>query len=113
VGDAAGFVDPLSGDGLHRALASAAHAARAITDGNGGPDALGGYHRWMRARYRAKDLVSWLLQGFLLRPEVARYALTRMARGDALARTFNGVLTDQLPASRVLDPRYLARVLRP
>jgi flavin-dependent dehydrogenase len=115
VGDAAGFIDPLSGEGLSRALTSAARAARAILDASdhGGPPDLAGYHRWMRARYRGKDAVSWLLQGFLARPEVAGYALTRMAHRPPLAQTFNDVLTDRAPASRALDPRFLARVLTP
>jgi flavin-dependent dehydrogenase len=114
VGDAAGFLDPLSGEGLHRALASARLAADAIEMGDRGrPGALLAYDRRMRARFDGKDALSWLLQGFLARPELAAYAVTRLGRRGALARTFNAVLTDLAPASRALDPRFLLRLLAP
>jgi flavin-dependent dehydrogenase len=117
VGDAAGFLDPLSGEGIQRALVSAALAADALTARGRGAgssaSATERYHRRMRARYRAKDLLSWLLQVFFTRPELVRYALARLERRPDLARTFNAVLTDRTRATRALDPRFLARVLAP
>ncbi len=114
VGDAAGFLDPLSGEGIHRALASAELAADAIMHARrGDPDPFGRYARRMRSRFAAKDLVSWLLQAFLARPELADFALRRMASRDAIRGTFGLVLVDQLPASRALDPRFLGGLLRP
>jgi menaquinone-9 beta-reductase len=114
VGDAAGFLDPLSGEGIHRALVSADIAAGAIIQArNGGPAAYEQYARRMHARFAAKDVLSWLLQLFLARPELADFALRRMATRDAISATFGGVLTDQLPASRALGPRFLAGLLRP
>lgn len=117
VGDAAGFIDPLSGEGIQRALVSATLAADALIAGGGGAiagaSAAERYHRRMRARYQAKDLLSWLLQVFFTRPELVRYALARLERRPDLARTFNAVLTDRTRATRALDPRFLARVLAP
>ena len=114
VGDAAGFLDPLSGEGIHRALVSAELAADAIVRAlRGDLDPFGRYARRMRSRFAAKDLVSWLLQAFLARPELADYALRRMATRDAIRGTFGLVLVDELPASRVLDPRFLGGLLRP
>ena len=113
MGDAAGFLDPLSGEGLQRAFASAARAAHVLLSDLDRHRTAERYDRWMRGRYRPKDAVSLLLQVFLARPALAAYALERMARRPALARTFNAVLTDQLPGSRALDPRFLARLLVP
>lgn len=113
VGDAAGFIDPLSGEGIQRALVSAALAADVLASGGAGATATERYHRRMRARYQAKDLLSWLLQVFFTRPELVRYALARLERRPDLARTFNAVLTDRARATRALDPRFLARVLAP
>ena len=114
VGDAAGFLDPLSGEGLHRALVSAELAADSIIARLAGdPAALERYARHMRARFRAKDIVSWLLQVFLARPELADHALRRMAARDGIRDTFGRVLADQAPATRALDPRFLAGLLRP
>src|SRR5204863_2437971 len=64
VGDAAGFLDPFTGEGLGRALRSAALAVEAIDrhlDGDGG--ALAHYDRSLARRTRAKDAVSLLVQG--------------------------------------------------
>ncbi|MCY7419475.1 MAG: hypothetical protein LH650_13485, partial [Chloroflexi bacterium] len=114
IGDAAGFLDPLSGEGIYRALVSAEIAADSITRSRlGDKDAFDGYADRMRGRFAAKDLVSQMLQLFLARPELAEFALRRMASRDAVADTFGQVLVDQLPASRVLGPRFLAGLLRP
>jgi menaquinone-9 beta-reductase len=114
VGGAAGFLDPFTGEGLHRALVSARLAAEAIDAelrGTGG--ALGGYDRAMRERFATKDLVSVVVQGFLARPRLFAYAGRRLARRDAVRATMGLVMGDLVPASRALDPRFLAALLRP
>jgi len=114
VGDAAGFLDPLSGEGLQRALCSAELAAEAIGRWSAGDSgALDRYARRLRARFRGKDVLSWLLQGFLGNPRLARHALRNLARNPGDRETFALALADMLPSSRVLDPRFLARVLAP
>lgn len=114
LGDAAGFIDPISGEGLQRALASAQLAAEAIERWRGGEAAaLAAYDRRLRARFGGKNVLSWLLQGFLTNPLVARYALGNLERRPQLRQAFALALADMLPSSRVLDPRYLAQVLAP
>lgn len=114
VGDACGFIDPLSGEGLHRALVSSELATQAITAWSRGEhSALRVYDRRLRARFRNKDALSWLLQLFLSRPELARYALRRLDRRAAERRQFAAALADLSPPSRLLDPRFLARLLAP
>lgn len=119
VGDAAGFLDPLSGDGIHRALVSAELAADAIekwSSAGVGPaarSALLDYDRRFRARFRSKDALSVLLQLFLARPRLVEHAVGRLAARPHLARTFGDVLADLQPATRALDSRFLARVLLP
>jgi len=117
VGDAAGFLDPLSGEGLHRALVSAELAAPAIaavvSRGVDPARAAAAYDRAMQRRFATKDGVSWLLQAFLARPTALEYAARRLAaRPDARA-TMGLVMGDLIPAGRALDPRFLAAVLRP
>ncbi|CAN5718830.1 hypothetical protein BH24CHL5_BH24CHL5_13270 [soil metagenome] len=114
VGDAAGFIDPLSGEGLHRALVSAELAAATVARWAVGDRlALADYDRRLRARFRGKDVVSWLLQLFLLQPHLARHALARLERRDRPRRTLARGLADLLPASALLDPRFHLRVLAP
>jgi geranylgeranyl reductase family protein len=111
VGDAAGFIDPFTGEGIYRALRSARAAAEALDDGD-----LGAESRYLAGRQRAfasKDALTWLVQGMLAAPPLMRYAVARLtARPDLTAR-FSSALGDCRPASDALSPRFLAGVLRP
>lgn len=115
VGDAAGFIDPISGEGLHRALVSAEMATEAVRTALARPAsrALEDYDRGLRARFMRKDLISWLLQAFLARPEVLGYAVRRLGSRDDLRATFAAVMADLEPPERALNPRFLAALLRP
>jgi flavin-dependent dehydrogenase len=114
VGDAAGFLDPFTGEGLHRALVSARLAAAAVHRAlDGDPDAMRRYDRAMTARFRSKDAVSMLVQGFLAVPELFDYAARRLAARDRVRETMGLVMGDLVPASRALDPRYIVALLRP
>jgi menaquinone-9 beta-reductase len=114
VGDAAGFLDPFTGEGIHRALVSAELATRAIHATLAGETgALDAYARAMQRRFLAKDAVSWLVQGFLARPALFDYAARRVAGRPAVRATMGRVMGDLDPAARALDPRYLASLLAP
>jgi flavin-dependent dehydrogenase len=114
VGDAAGFLDPFTGEGLHRALISAELAAAAIhAAARGQPRAFDAYERAMQRRFLAKDGVSQLIQTFLARPWLFEYAARRIADRSAVRATMGLVMGDLVPPIRALDPRYLARLLAP
>ncbi len=114
IGDAAGFLDPFTGEGLHRALVSARLAAAAIERHlDGDPDGLAGYDRAMTARFRSKDVLSLLVQAFLARPGLFDYAARRLAGRRRVRETMGLVMGDLVPASRALDPRFIASMLRP
>jgi flavin-dependent dehydrogenase len=112
VGDAAGFLDPFTGEGLHRALVSAELAVRAIGRPGPVPD-LGAYEAAMDRRFFGKDVVSALVQTFLARPALFEYAARRLASRARVRATMGLVMGDLVPASRGLDPRYLASLLAP
>ena len=114
VGDAAGFLDPFTGEGLHRAVVSAELGARAVDAAlRGDREALTAYDRSMRHRFAGKDALSWLIQGFLGRPALFDYVARRLAARERVRETMGLVIGDLVPASRALDPRYLAALLRP
>jgi len=114
VGDAAGFLDPFTGEGLHRALVSARIATDAIDRHLGGdPNALAAYDRAMRVRFRAKDAVSLLVQAFLGQPALFEFTARRLATRAGVRETMSLVMGDLVPASRALDPRFIAALLRP
>jgi flavin-dependent dehydrogenase len=114
VGDAAGFLDPFTGEGLHRALVSSRLAADAVGRSlDGDPAALAAYARTLARRTRTKDLVSRVVQGFLAVPPAFDYAARRLAARPAVRETMGRVIGDLVPASDALDPRFLAALLRP
>ena len=114
VGDAAGFLDPFTGEGLHRALVSAELAAAAVVaHARGRANAFDAYDRGMQRRFLAKDAVSWLVQAFLARPLLFDYAARRVAARPSVRGTMGLVMGDLVPASRALDPRFLASLLAP
>ncbi|HEX7345379.1 MAG TPA: FAD-dependent monooxygenase [Candidatus Limnocylindrales bacterium] len=117
VGDAAGFLDPFTGEGLHRALVStelAAPAIHAAVTGRASAEAAAAaYDRAMRRRFTTKDAVSMLVQWFLGHPRAFGYAARRLAVRPDVRATMGLVMGDLVPASRGLDPRFLAALLAP
>jgi flavin-dependent dehydrogenase len=117
VGDAAGFLDPLTGEGIHRALVStrlAAPAIVAVVHGRAGSGrAAAAYDRAMRRRFATKDAVSWLVHAFAAHPTVLEYAARRLAERSTVRATMGLVMGDLIPARHGLDPRFLAALLAP
>jgi rhodanese-related sulfurtransferase len=114
IGDAAGFLDPFTGEGLHRAFVTAGLGARAVAAVLGGrPEALDDYARDVGRRFDGKDLVTMLVQGFLASPPMFGYAARRLATRASVRETMGLVIGDLAPASRALDPRFLAALLAP
>ena len=111
IGDAAGFIDPFTGEGIYRALRSARLASRALAE----PDAgvLDRYLAARRAAFASKDALTWLIQGMLAAPPVLRYAVRRLGSRPALAEVLGSALGDCRPATDALSPAALFAVLRP
>jgi flavin-dependent dehydrogenase len=85
VGDAAGFVDPVTGSGMAQALLSAELlAGHLLRRAAGAPrfdpsdDVLESFDRARRALLRDCVLLSRLVLGLVRRPAVARHAITMM-----------------------------------
>nr|MBA2373234.1 hypothetical protein [Chloroflexota bacterium] len=111
---AAGFLDPFTGEGLHRALVSAELAAAAIDAHlRGRAGAFDAYERAMRRRFAAKDGLSLLVQAFLARPGLFEYAARRFRTRDRVRATMGLVMGDLIPAGRAFDPRFLVALLAP
>jgi flavin-dependent dehydrogenase len=111
IGDAAGFIDPFTGEGIYRALRSARAAAEAL--GELDEDAEARYLAARRGAFAAKDALTWLVQGMLAAPPLMGYALRRLASRPEAAARLGSALGDCRPASDALSPLFLAQVLRP
>ena len=110
IGDAAGFVDPFTGEGIHRALRSARAAAGAILAGG---DVAGAYRAERRRAFAAKIALSWLVQGFLAAPPLLEHAVGRLASRPRAALRLGSALGDCRPATDALSPAALLEVLAP
>jgi geranylgeranyl reductase family protein len=117
VGDAAGFLDPFTGDGVYEALRgaelAAAVAARALERGDLSAGALAPYARLRGRTFGAKWRLGGLLQLFVHQPALLSHALRRLRERPALAATLVAALGDYGPAAASIQPAYLWRLLGP
>ena len=115
VGDAAGFYDPFTGEGLYTALRSAellaevAHAA--LRAGDCSRAALAPYARARHAAFRGKARLTRALQTVIGHRRLANGAARLLARRPALLDAVMGVLGDFIAAGALLD-RSLLRAAR-
>lgn len=109
VGDAAGFYDPFTGEGVTLALRSAELAAsvadRALRAGR--TDDLRAYDRGRHAATRDKFRLNRLLQHVIAWPNLADAVARRLARRPDLADRLVGIAGDFVPARTALGPRFL------
>lgn len=118
VGDAAGYFDPLTGQGIHRALATARAAARAATgilaaEGPAGARAARRrYERSLHRLLRPGRRVQRLVDEVVTRPWLVEPVGRLLAARPGLASLLVDVAGDRLPASALVDPRRLARSWR-
>jgi flavin-dependent dehydrogenase len=116
VGDAADFFDPFTGEGIYSALRGAELLADTAAEalGHGGAVTaarLAGY-RWARRRaFAGKWAVERLIGYGMLFPALFDRAVERLGRRAGMADTLIGVTADFVPARRVLNPLFLARML--
>ncbi len=114
VGDAAGFLDPFTGEGVSRALRGAELAAEAVERALGRGDGLPeGYEGARRAAFADKERLVRLIQLSIGSPRFFGYVADHLDRRTRRAVTMKGVLGDYRPAAEALRPRYLWSLLRP
>jgi len=111
VGDAAGFYDPFTGEGVFTGLRSAELAAEtataALRAGDCSVAALAGYRRARRAAFAGKERLTRALQLVIGHRRVANLTAGVLARRPALLDRVLGVIGDYVPPGALLDPRGL------
>jgi geranylgeranyl reductase family protein len=113
VGDAAGFYDPFTGEGITLALRTSQLAARVVGLALGAGPAtdpsrpLQAYERSRRAATRDKFRFNRLLQVAIGWPEAANLLARRLARRPDLADRLVGIAGDFVPARTALGPGFL------
>ena len=115
VGDAAGFLDPFTGEGIYAALRSAELAAevggRAIENGDVSADALRPAHARRDAEFAGKTRVTLILQRVIARRALSVAAARLLAARPAHLARLMGVFGDFVPPQALLEPGFLAGLL--
>jgi geranylgeranyl reductase family protein len=117
VGDAAGFYDPFTGEGVTLALRTAELAAEALLPALARASAasvgrLLSYERAREAATRDKFRFNRLLQVAVGWPEAANAVARRLARRPELADRLVGIAGDFVPARAAFAPRFVWDLLR-
>jgi len=104
-GDAAGFYDPFTGEGLYTALRSAELLAEvahpALSTGDVSAAALAPYARAKRAAFADKARVTQALQFIIAHRRLANGAARFLQRRPALLSTLMGVIGDFVPPRQI------------
>jgi geranylgeranyl reductase family protein len=120
VGDAARFVDPINGEGVHTALESARLAAavadRAIASGDLSAASLSAYERDWRAKFeldlRTSDLLVTIPKNRALLPLwllIIRMVAERSMADPEFAASCGGIMAGIVPSHQGLSPRLAVR----
>ncbi len=108
VGDAAGYYDPLTGQGVYRALKSAQLAAEAchgwLARLPGWSHAPRVYAGQISRAFRPSRRVQRVIEGTLARPKLTRHVFRRLATGEAGMNALLRVTGDVAKASSLLTP---------
>lgn len=115
VGDATGYYDPFTGEGIYAALRGAellaSVALPALARDDLSAAALSVYDERHRTAFHGKRLVEQIIQLAVQTPPLLNHIARVIERRKFMADTMIAVTGDFLPASAVLRPGYLARLV--
>jgi flavin-dependent dehydrogenase len=114
-GDAAGLVNPLSGEGIASALESgelaATHALAALESGDFSAQALAAYSQALEARYKADWRAARILRLAVSVPRLLNRVFRRLRRDKELALLIGHVIIGHKSPRLALRPTTLLRLL--
>lgn len=118
VGDAGGYFDPFTGEGIYRALRSAELAGVVAKDARdidrastGRPYALDRYEHLCRREFRGKRTVEAIIQAGVAFPPLLNHLAAVFARQPDMPHTIVAVTGDFLPPRAILRPGFLLRLV--
>lgn len=115
VGDAAGYFDPFTGQGIYQALKSGRLAAEfidtALRDPDGELAALRRYGRRMRNVFAPKQALQRLIEATISRPPVMSRLVAALAEREGAARRLLHATSDVRHPGALLDPEFWSRLV--
>jgi len=117
VGDAAGFYDPFTGEGVHSALRggelAAAVLAEALAEGWADARVQREYQQRRRRGFALKRKATELVQLFVRVPAAMNYIAPRLAKREPVRARLASAMGDLAPPSSILRPAFFWGLLRP
>ncbi len=117
MGDAAGFYDPFTGEGVFHALRSAELAAReivsALADGGLTATRFHQFHCEQRGAIVGKERLAWAIQAIISRPIAANALARLLRRRQPFADLLLGVIGDLLPPRALLSVEAMRALMQP
>jgi len=110
-GDAAGMIDPITGEGIGPALLSGRLAAETVLAGDLSAAGLQAYERAWTGRLRKSFRAAKHLQGALMRPWVAERVVRQAQRRRRFGTQLAGMVAGALPKTRAFSPAMLGQFL--
>lgn len=115
VGDATGFIDPFTGEGIYLSLRSSQLASEVIHGGfqslNFSRNFLSVYDERRKQEFGGKFLLSRILQGLIYNRPFCNRVMKSLSTNRVLAETLVGVIGDILPAEKVVSMKFLLQLL--
>ncbi len=115
VGDAMGFIDPFTGEGIYLSLRSSQIAGEVIHAGfqsmNFSRNFLAVYDKRRQEEFDGKFLLSRVLQWLIYNRSFCNRVMKSLSTNRVLAETLAGVIGDILPAKKVIAMKFLLQLL--
>ena len=115
VGDAMGFIDPFTGEGIYLSLRSSQIAGEVIHAGfqssNFSRKSLSVYEAKRKEEFGGKFMLSRVLQGLIYNRPFCNWIMKSLSTNQALAETLAGVIGDILPAKKVVSVEFLYQLV--
>ena len=116
MGDATGFIDPFTGEGIYLSLRSSQLAVGVVKNAFDRSDfssrQLQYYDLIRRKEFRKKNILSKILQSLIYKPSLCNRVVETLATQKELSNLLVGVIGDYIPANKVVCFQYLLRMLR-
>ena len=115
VGDATGFIDPFTGEGIYLSLRSSQLAGEVIHVGfensNFSKNFLSVYDQRRQHEFGRKFLLSRALQWLIYNRPFCNRVMKSLSSNRGLAETLVGVIGDIFPAEKVVSLKFLSKLL--
>ena len=115
VGDATGFIDPFTGEGIYLSLRSSQLAVGVVENAFDRSDfssrQLQSYDLIRKKEFRKKNILSKFLQRLIYKPYLCDRVVETLATQKELSSLLVGVIGDYMPANKVVCFQYLLRLL--